>query len=324
MYIVDLVASDHSYYQSESQEGPHHEAAISTQQTSEIEKIKRALLIERQKVATLRKHLRKACHPVSKKKVMQELANFLDGPARAIVLSQLQNVGKSTNQCVWTNKMKMLCLTIHFHSPKAYQYLRKLLLLPCERTLQRCFEGVQLNPRIRETIIEASRRKVAGMSQLQKFCVVSFDEMAVKTALSYRRDVDYIEGFVVHGDGDQCSPEYANPALVFMASGMLCKWKQSIGYVFSNSSTPASVVILLQKFINRLFEIGLVPKLVICDQGLTNQSLVKSILKVNETNPFITICDENVFFMYDTPHLLKSTRNNLLNKDFYLDSNRIT
>jgi len=38
------------------------------------------------------------------------------------------------------------------------------------------------------------------MSEEQKNCIVSMDEMNIKTELSYRKEVDKIEGFVDYDD----------------------------------------------------------------------------------------------------------------------------
>jgi len=55
----------------------------------------------------------------------------------------------------------------------------------------------------------------------------------------------------------------------------------------------------------KLKSIGLIPKIVVCDQGTNNQQLRK-ILGVTSDFPFITHDEDKIYFMYDTPHLLKS------------------
>lgn len=59
----------------------------------------------------------------------------------------------------------------------------------------------------------------------------------------------------------------------------------------------------------------LVPKMIICDQVTNNQSALKS-LNVTEKKPYFYVDENKIFAIYDTPHLLKSVRNNLIGNTF--------
>lgn len=53
----------------------------------------------------------------------------------------------------------------------------------------------------------------------------------------------------------------------------------------------------------------------VCDQGTTNVSVVKS-LGVTHSKPYFMVNNEKIFVFYDPPHLFKSVPNNLLDGYF--------
>ena len=67
-----------------------------------------------------------------------------------------------------------------------------------------------------------------------------------------------------------------------------------------------------------LMDIGLYVKCVVCDQGSSNQKLVK-LLNVTIDKPYFVKNENKVFVFYDPPHLLKSVRNNLQKHNLMLD-----
>lgn len=71
--------------------------------------------------------------------------------------------------------------------------------------------------------------------------------------------------------------------------------------------------------IQKLFEVGLIVKCLICDQETRNIGLMKK-YKITKENPFIEffIGDDTckVYLIFDPPHLIKSFRNNLFKKRF--------
>jgi len=62
--------------------------------------------------------------------------------------------------------------------------------------------------------------------------------------------------------------------------------------------------------IQKLIECGLIPKVIICDQGSNNMKMRK-LCGVTLEKPYITYNNEKIFFIHNPPHLLKSVRNNL-------------
>jgi hypothetical protein len=76
--------------------------------------------------------------------------------------------------------------------------------------------------------------------------------------------------------------------------------------------------------LDKLDGIGLEVRLLVADQGTNNQSLFRNHLMVTKEKPYIEQNGRKIFTMFDSPHLLKSVRNNLEKHDFVLDGKRIS
>ena len=84
-----------------------------------------------------------------------------------------------------------------------------------------------------------------------------------------------------------------------MVRGLIGKWKQPVGYFLSRDATSAeNLEGLLMKCIEHLKDIGLKPKVVVCDQGSCNTKLFRC-LSVTEDKPYIMHNDDKIFFMHD-------------------------
>lgn len=142
-----------------------------------------------------------------------------------------------------------------------------------------------------------------------------FDEISIKEFLEYSKAFDFIEGFEDFGKyGRSCNT--ANSCLIFMARGIYSSWKIPVAYFVAHSSVKHGILkTLIVDVMQELFNVGLYLKIVICDQGTNNQSALKS-LNVTEENPCFYVDENKVFALFDTPHLLKSVRNNLIGNKF--------
>ncbi|GBM49146.1 hypothetical protein AVEN_110334-1, partial [Araneus ventricosus] len=64
------------------------------------------------------------------------------------------------------------------------------------------------------------------MSESDRLCVLTLDEMSVKPGLTYATDLDCVDGFTTVKKYDFKEPPFATHALVFMARGNVKNWKQ--------------------------------------------------------------------------------------------------
>lgn len=85
----------------------------------------------------------------------------------------------------WPDKMKAFAMNLYFHSPKAYIYLSKVLLLPSMRSQQNWLQDIVLRPRIMTTVLETLKKKIKNWSSKDQTCTLLFDEISLKNNLYY-------------------------------------------------------------------------------------------------------------------------------------------
>lgn len=149
----------------------------------------------------------------------------------------------------------------------------------------------------------------------EKACVICFDEMSIMCNLEYSKKYDLIEGFEDLG-GNHRTKNVAKYCLVFLIRGLYAQWKLPVAYFLSNTNVKAeNLELLLKALINKLFDSGVLPKAVVCDQASTNQKVYKR-LGVTSDSPFFYTNDRKIFALYDVSHLIKNIRNNFLSNDY--------
>ena len=246
--------------------------------------------------------------------LIEGATKYLKEPALSFFASQLRNSSQRVKARGrrWSYRDKVIALSLYHQGPRAYQFCCRLFTLPSISSLQKWLQSVEIHPGFSDTILNVMKHKVSTMNDRDKLCVITFDEMSLRTGLSYDISSDSIEGFEDYGMLGRTS-RVANHALVFMVRGMLSHWKQPIGYFLSRDATPANRLgELLKECVNKVKDIGLIPKLVVCDQGSNNVKMYKD-LSITEEKTHLIFDDNKVYFMFDPPHLLKNTRTNLCN-----------
>ena len=253
------------------------------------------------------------------------MKTYLSPAAYEIFKCQLDNYHKLPKGRRFTDQMKMVSLGINAQSTKTYEFLSDIFILTTKTTLDKTTSGLKVPPGPNPNIMKALKKKVESMPDRSKDVQLCLDEMHLKTSLSYRRDKDVIEGFADYGGIEEPPKEYANQALVWCVRGLHHKLKQPLGYLFSSDATPPSVMKkLIDECLTELFAMGLRVQFLITDQWSSNRKLVTKYLGVRIDKPFYMFNEHKIFVAYDPPHLLKSVRNNLLNKDYVMpDGNLI-
>ncbi|KAF0705671.1 THAP domain-containing protein 9, partial [Aphis craccivora] len=186
----------------------------------------------------------------------------------------------------WTLNEKNLALNLYYKSPTAYKFLRtQKVNLPGPSTIRRWISQSKFLPGFSKLFFSHIQKKFESSDYKEKACTVCFDEMCIKEFIEYSKEFDFIEGFE---DLDHYgrTNKSANCVLVFMAQGIYSPWKFSIAYFLAHSGVNKTILkTLIIDVLQKLFEVGLCPKIIVCDQGTNNQSALKS-LNISEDNPF--------------------------------------
>ena len=211
---------------------------------------------------------------------------------------------------------------LHYCSSKSYRFMQKHFSLPSTRSLRNWLQNAEVEPGVNKMVLSLLEIKAKKMKREEKVVSLVFDEISIKSSLSYDFQQDRLEGYEDFGGDTPVQPitaptrQQCNQAMVFMIKGLYLNYKQIIGYFLTSNAMAGHYIKELVLFIvNQLQAVGLVPKAVVCDQG-SNNIKVRKLLGVTAEKPFIQVNGENTYFFHDPPHLIKSVRNNLKKYDF--------
>ncbi|CAG4944833.1 unnamed protein product [Colias eurytheme] len=182
-----------------------------------------------------------------------------------------------------------------------------------------------VEPGLNEPILRELKSVIQSLPAEKKLVTLLFDEISLAPGTEYNITTGQIIGFEDMGN-DRRHKTLADHALVLMIKGIKSKSKQAISFTFCKSCTKASdLKEILTEAIKELQHIEFRVVATICDQASSNVKVIKMLQEdtknkykqrgiIYESNAF-EIENMKVFPEFDTPHLLKGVRNNLLKKD---------
>ena len=290
---------------------------------------KRALKRERARNFRLQKKLQRlqqaqqeTKQPTSLKDVIEVASQYLQKPALSFFESQMRLAKIKAKGRRWTEEDKLFAISLYHQGPKSYRMLSKIWTLPHIRSIRKWLQNIDLHTGFPTSLMSALEAKVINMSEKDRCCSIVFDEVSLRCWYDYNKAKDEVEGvedFATTGR----TIHQANHALVVMVRGLFSKWKQPIGYFLVNGATPSQKLVeIINECIPRLKDIGLRPKVMVCDQGAPNVSMYEK-LGVSKCKPYFEVGHEKIFAMHDPPHLLKNTRNNLMKYDIKFGDNKV-
>lgn len=254
---------------------------------------------------------------VNKDTFLKCCEKYLSPQAALFMKEQIFNEYRKTNGRRYSLKFRRLCLNLYFKGPRAYRALQSIFSLPSKATLNRLTANISITSGINESIFHLLSVKTVNMTDSEKYCMVCFDEMAIKCNLFYNTKNDEIIGFHDNGETKEFKP--AKLACVFLARGIFSNWKQPLAYEFSYTAcSSTNLYKLLKLCISSLQNIGLKVVIVVCDMGSSNKYLANN-LGITYHNPYFIVNNQQIFFTFDVPHLIKATRNMFLKHDFKYD-----
>lgn len=146
------------------------------------------------------------------------------------------------------------------------------------------------------------------MTERSRHIILIFDEITVRSELTYNEKQDLIDG--LEDIGFQRSSNLGKQVCVFMIRGLIDNWKCVFNYFVSKNSISAENLkkIILEN-IKLLDLMGLSVEAIVCDQGSNNRKCF-TLLGVSFDKPFFYYNNnKKVFAFYDFVHLIKSLRN---------------
>lgn len=217
---------------------------------------------------------------------------------------QIDAIGSSSIISRWEESEILSALHIRYCSKSAYKILKGILPLPSFSTLKRWVAKIECKPGYQETVLQLLKMKSTNFLNLDKLCVISFDEMEVSKKICYNPSYDATFGPF-------------SKVQVVLIRGLCSKWKRALFFDFDFKFSKASFIELVLKIQN----CNLFPIAVVCDFSPLNRKLLKE-LNISYESP--SMKEENfenpLYFFADFPHMLKLLRNHFLDSGIILKS----
>jgi hypothetical protein len=211
--------------------------------------------------------------------------------------------------------LKQFALSLYFASPRNYKNLVKEFALPSVRSLQVFTQSWNITPGINDKIFEALTVKLKALKAIEKHCILCMDEMSLKAHLFYNVSRDEIIGF--QDTGNEKLPKLAKNTLVIMARTITGNWKLPVCYCFTETTCRSNVLrTLIFNIITKLRDCGAMVHALVTDMGSNFMQLSRELGILTQNSTFLLVNEEEIFYIFDTPHLIKATRNNLLKYNF--------
>lgn len=223
--------------------------------------------------------------------------------------NQINLIMKKNKIVRWTPEELSHAFSMRYFSKRAYVYLRTVLKypLPGVSTLQRWGSKINMRKGILTDILRFMKLFGESLNEFEKLTVLSFDEMKVCSLYEYDRSEDEVVG----------PHSYMH---VIMARGLFSKWKQVI-YVDFDKKMCRNI---LDTVITKLQNIEYNVVAIVSDCGGGNVGLWKELEVTTDKVYFESpACGNKIYVFPDAPHLLKLTRNWLLDTGFILEDGTI-
>jgi len=281
--------------------------------TDQLEQTKRALYNAERRESRAKTTISKVLGNLRKQQLLSEeserlLAAFSHIP---VELFTKQSVS-------YTEEQRQFATTLHFYSPKAYDFCRQTLQLPAASTLRRWLSGIDCQPGFSEQVFGMLKSKANGSDSWQyRCCAVMIDGMSIRKHLDWDEKRQKMIGYTDLGCGslDSDAEEEATEALVIMAVGITGHWKVTLGYVLVAGISAVAQAQLIRTAFVKLHEIGIRGIALIMDGHATNQAMVNELGGCLSPNNLKTVFEhpsvskQLVYIFFDACHVLKLLRN---------------
>ena len=239
--------------------------------------------------------------------------NF-NGMAKELFTNQMNNPVDSHYRR-YTDETKQFAMTLHYYSPKAYNFVRNLLSLPHPASICAWAASVECEPGYLMNVIKLVGQ-IAAQNKYMSEAVLVVDAMAIHKGAFWDRKLHRFVGCIDYGVAiPEPSDTPATEALVFLVVGITGHWKHPIAYVLQDHCSACVQAQLIKDCISLLHKESVNVRAVVFDGTYTNQSTAQQLgcrMKVSCLQawfPHPELANEKVHIIFDACHMLKLMRN---------------
>jgi hypothetical protein len=229
----------------------------------------------------------------------------------------------------YSSELRSFALTLHFYSPKAYKYVRKVFgtCLPHPRTLSKWYSNINGQPGFTKESLYALKLR-AEQEDEKIYCALVFDEMKIKSnpnGAEWEPRTKRYYGYVNHGfEKVSDSSEIATDAIVVLLVGINKIFKVPIGYFFVKGTTAVQKSRLVTEALSLVHETGVEVKSLTCDGVKANLAMAEELgCCLDPENLQTSFLDpstgQNIAFFADPCHMIKLVRNAFSDYQYFID-----
>eukprot|EP00794_Sanderia_malayensis_P001207 gene1207-583_t len=226
------------------------------------------------------------------------------------------------------------CLSIASKSASAYDELigtfkgSGVIELPSRRQLRDYTNAIRPKTGFNHKVVDTLAKMVSAYKPVERYVSILFDEMKIQGGLVWDKSCGELIGYVNLGDPDvnystlENQESIATHAFVFMVKGICSRLQYVLGYFATSAVTGCQLFPIFWRAV-AILEINckLFVVAATADGATANRRFFKMHEEINDENDKDVIykvqnmyaTDRYIFFFSDAPHLLKTSRNCLLN-----------
>lgn len=242
---------------------------------------------------------------LTRKSILENFPSYVEqqNSNNNLIIDELQR-NKFLKCPVYSANMLRYALTLRYTSKPAYQELMKEFKLPSLSLLKKLTSG-KLDP-------ISSLKALKEHGSIAEDVILSFDEMYLQKC------EEYAGGEII---GTNESGDLYKGVVCFMIIGL----KSNIPYVIKTIPEKEISGEWLQdeifRCLQQLHSNGFQVRGVVCDDHSSNVSAYKKLLAKYSDSPdslYIKLNERKIYLFFDTVHLMKNIRNNLLSRKRFL------
>ena len=238
-------------------------------------------------------------------------------------LSKKDLTGKTMR---WDPKYAVQCAMLRMENCSAFRHIKEngLLPLPSEEKLRKVISSTECDFGFNELALKSIGDELKGLPEADRFVSLMLDEAKIKEIMEWDRRREKWRGKVDIGDTEiECDlPDGSATHVLLFVVRLYKKNGIQIFAVFAvrNGATGLVLSELIIKCILALYKVGAIVKSVVGDGATTNKAAflqlgVSGKLEGGKHFIFHPLDGKiKIYFLFDPPHLLKWTKNQLTNQ----------
>ena len=242
----------------------------------------------------------------------QSLTSNFGHMAKELFTNEHKNAKKSKSSR-YSDLIKQFAVTLHFYSPKAYKYVRKILHLPCQASIRSWAAAINCEPGFLTDVIQHLQ---TTLDEDDKDCILLVDEMSIKKEVVWDKKNKKFAGNTDYGhiQGEE-KDSIATNALVVMAVGLKNPWFHPVAYFLVDRLNSQMQAQIIKESINHLTDAGLEVHGVTFDGCAKNLATARYLgCKTNQFDGSFkhpSRPNKTLYVILDICHMLKLARNSL-------------